>query len=57
MYLTAGRAGVVGSSNFTKKGLGGSDRPNLEINLAISDDDAARRTSALGSTISGRTKI
>ena len=36
MYLTGG-AGVVGSSNFTKNGLGGSDRPNLEINLAISD--------------------
>ena len=36
MYLTAG-AGVVGSSNFTKNGLGGSDRPNLEINLAVSD--------------------
>ena len=29
--------GVVGSSNFTKSGLGGSDRPNLEINLAITD--------------------
>ena len=38
MYLTAG-AGVVGSSNFTKNGLGGSDRPNLEINLAVSDAD------------------
>ena len=37
MYLTAG-SGVVGSSNFTKNGLGGSDRPNLEINLAISDE-------------------
>ena len=36
MYLTGG-AGVVGSSNFTKNGLGGSDRPNLEINLAITD--------------------
>ena len=36
MYLTGG-GGVVGSSNFTKNGLGGSDRPNLEINLAISD--------------------
>ena len=32
-------AAVVGSSNFTKRGLGGSDRPNLEINLAA--DDAA----------------
>ena len=37
MYLTPG-AGVVGSSNFTKSGLGGSERPNLEINLAISDE-------------------
>ena len=37
MYLTAG-SGVVGSSNFTKNGLGGSDRPNLEINLAIADE-------------------
>ena len=37
MYLTPD-SGVVGSSNFTKSGLGGSDRPNLEINLAISDE-------------------
>ena len=29
--------GIVGSSNFTKGGLGGSDRPNLEINLATTD--------------------
>ena len=36
MYLT-GTAGVVGSSNFTKNGLGGSDRPNLEINLAVTE--------------------
>ena len=41
MYL-AGSGGevngaVVGSSNFTKRGLGGSDRSNLEINLAVSD--------------------
>ena len=36
MYLTPS-AGVVGSSNFTKNGLGGSDRPNLEINLAVPD--------------------
>ena len=36
MYLTGG-AGVVGSSNFTKNGLGGSVRPNLEINLAVDD--------------------
>ena len=42
MYLTAspdGAVGVVGSSNFTKRGLGGSDRPNLEINLATDDAD------------------
>ena len=36
MYLPGG-AGVVGSSNFTRNGLGGSDRPNLEINLAVTD--------------------
>ena len=29
--------GIVGSSNFTKSGLGGSDRPNLEINLETTD--------------------
>lgn len=43
MYLTSeGKRttnGVVGSSNFTKSGLGGSDRANLEINLATSDSD------------------
>ena len=42
MYLIdspEGAAGVVGSSNFTKRGLGGSDRPNLEINLATDDAD------------------
>ena len=42
MYLTEsslGVAGVVGSSNFTKRGLGGSDRSNLEINLATGDGD------------------
>ena len=40
MYLTDspdGATAVVGSSNFTKRGLGGSDRPNLEINLATDD--------------------
>ena len=40
MYLTTSpdrATGVVGSSNFTKRGLGGSDRPNLEINLATDD--------------------
>ena len=43
MYLTesptGSASGVVGSSNFTKRGLGGSDRPNLEINLATDDAD------------------
>ena len=42
MYLTTSpgsASGVVGSSNFTKRGLGGSDRPNLEINLATDDAD------------------
>ena len=42
MYLTTSpdsTSGVVGSSNFTKRGLGGSDRPNLEINLATDDAD------------------
>ena len=42
MYLTEspeGSAGVVGSSNFTRRGLGGSDRPNLEINLTTDDAD------------------
>ena len=38
MYLSgadgATHSGIVGSSNFTKGGLGGSDSPNLEINLA-----------------------
>ena len=44
MYLTeAGgepAAAVVGSSNFTKRGLGGGDRPNLEINL-VTEESAA----------------
>ena len=42
MYLTDSpdsATAVVGSSNFTKRGLGGSDRPNLEINLATDDRD------------------
>ena len=30
-------AAVVGSSNFTKRGLGGGEVPNLEINLATAD--------------------
>ena len=37
MYLAGsprGATGIVGSSNFTKRGLGGSDQPNLEINFA-----------------------
>ena len=38
MYLMAD-AGVVGSSNFTKNGLGGSDRPNLEVNLGVADPE------------------
>ena len=41
MYLAASdgepSSAVIGSSNFTKSGLGGSDRSNLEINLAVSD--------------------
>ena len=40
MYLTEsaqGGAAVVGSSNFTKRGMGGSAGANLEINLAASD--------------------
>ena len=44
MYLTtspSSASGVVGSSNFTKRGLGGSYRPNLEINLATDDADTS----------------
>ncbi len=40
MYLTEGSdtgAAVVGSSNFTRRGLGGGISPNLEINLATTD--------------------
>ena len=41
MYLANGRDGsgaaVVGSSNFTRRGLGGGEYPNLEINLATTD--------------------
>ena len=36
MYLTE-RAGVVGSSNFTRNGLGGGRGANVEINLATED--------------------
>ena len=43
MYLSGGgsatRSGIVGSSNFTKGGLGESRRSNLEINLATTDAD------------------
>ncbi|MCY3692512.1 MAG: phospholipase D-like domain-containing protein [Chloroflexota bacterium] len=42
MYLTTcpnSASGVVGSSNFTRRGLGGSEQPNLEINLATDDAD------------------
>ena len=42
MYLTTsprGQAGVVGSSNFTRRGLGEGHQPNLEINLATEDED------------------
>ena len=42
MHLAASpnrATGVVGSSNFTKRGLDGSDLPNLEINLATDDAD------------------
>ena len=43
MYLTSeGKrttSGIVGSSNFTRGGLGGSDRPNLEINLATTQQE------------------
>ena len=43
MYLTAsprGATGVVGSSNFTRRGLGDSNQANLEINLATDDADS-----------------
>ena len=43
MYLTGKgretREAVVGSSNFTKQGLGRSATPNLEINLTIDDPE------------------
>lgn len=42
MYLTespTGMTGIVGSSNFTKRGLGDGDLPNIEINLANNDPD------------------
>ena len=41
MYLPksneSARFGIVGSSNFTKSGLGGSSQSNLEINLATTE--------------------
>ena len=40
MYLADGSetgASVVGSSNFTRSGLGGGSRSNLEVNLATDD--------------------
>ena len=44
MYLAGNdgvpRAGVVGSSNFTKRGLGGGGAANWELNLAADDPDA-----------------
>lgn len=42
LYLIAsphGATGVVGSSNFTRRGLGEGHQPNLEINLATKDGD------------------
>ena len=35
----SGSAGLVGSSNFTRRGLGGGDGANLEINVALDDGD------------------
>ena len=46
MYLTGGAdtaAAVVGSSNFTRSGLGGGLRPNLEINLATTEPAGCRQ--------------
>ena len=43
MYLTESvnnSSSIVGSSNFTKSGLGGSDNSNLEINLATKNPKA-----------------
>ena len=40
LYLTSPPArSIVGSSNFTQRGLGASSRSNIEINLASSDPD------------------
>src|SRR5690606_29132777 len=32
-------AALMGSSNFTKRGIGATASPNIELNMAISDDD------------------
>lgn len=38
LYLTSSRqSSIVGSSNFTKRGLGESSQPNIEINFASDD--------------------
>ena len=41
LYISESRkaapSAIVGSSNFTKRGLGGGDQANLEINLATTD--------------------
>ena len=45
MYLTVsphGATGVVGSSNFTRRGLGEGAQPNLEINLATEDRETVQ---------------
>ena len=43
MYLSRGpgdgAAAIVGSSNFTRRGLGGGGPANLEINLSVTDPD------------------
>ncbi len=43
LYITESKkivpSAIVGSSNFTKRGLGGSDQANLEINLATTHED------------------
>ena len=54
MYLAGsshGPTGVVGSSNFTKRGLGGSDQPNLEINLTTEDLDTVTELSTWFNTL------
>lgn len=49
MYLTEspiGMSGVIGSSNFTKRGLGDGDLPNIEINLASNHPDTIEQLQA-----------